>query len=395
MPIGTKRLFAFAAASALAAAPAAALTINLNDIGGVTGTRAEFGFAVAARYWESVLVNDAVVNFDVGFDDLGEDILGGTQSNLYTDLPITTYNALLAGGGASALDQVALSHLPALSSNGSVTAIVPQYFTPATQDGVASSGTRIAPDGTPISSTIALSTANLKALVGRDAALDGVTDAQIVFSSTFAFDFNPTNGIATNSYDFIGVAVHEMGHALGFLSGAQDFDYSVGDGLATDDYWWGYAADLFRYTAEGELNWAFDQPAYFSIDGGVTALNGAYWSTGETYGDSWQASHWKAPVNGAGDFTCSAPYEGIMNPYTCNGQTDITTGTDLALLDAIGWNLGVDVLANPGYSFSTAQMFAAFGAVPEPASWGMMVVGFGLLGAAIRRSRRPAELFTA
>jgi hypothetical protein len=377
-------LIAVLLGSAAIATPANALTINLIDTGGVTGSPAAKGFQIAAKYWESVLTNDATVNFEVGFSDLGANILGGTSSSLYTYVPINTYYSLLAGSGNSSLDAVAAAHYAPRDANGSVSVTVPDYQAPATQSGITTgSGLRTAPTDTAISSTIALTSANVKALVGGTTGVD----AHIDFSSTFNFDFNPTDGVTAGAYDFIGVAVHEMGHALGFVSGADDFDYAAGSGaFPTDEYWWGYAADLFRYTGEGELNWAFNQPAYFSIDGGATPLYDGYFSTGTYNGDGWQASHWKAP-GGCTNFV------GIMNPYICNALVDETTSADLAFFDAIGWNTKVDVLANSGYTQTTAQMYTSF--VPEPISWATMMVGFGAVGAISRRRRAKAAAATA
>jgi hypothetical protein len=372
-------LAGLSAGAMFAAAPASAITINLHDTGGVAGSPAEQGFAIAASYWESVLTNDNVtLNFDVGFSALGEGILGGTSTTLYTYVPIEDYYAALAANSTSALDEIAIANLQPLSSTGSVNVIVPQYSNIASKTGVRSTGGRTAPDGKAITNTIAVASSNWQALTGEAAESDG----NIQFSSTFAFDFDPTDGIAEGEYDFIGVAIHEMGHALGFLSGADDFDYSVGGGFPVDEYWWGYALDMFRYTANDQLNWRFNVPAYFSIDGGATAFGNSFFSTGSNYGDGWQASHWKAP-GGCEDFV------GIMNPYICDALVDDVTANDLALLDAIGWKTNVDVLANPGYTFSTAQVYEAyFAAVPEAATWAQMIVGFGLLGGAARRVRR-------
>ena len=381
----TSSLIKLSAAAALlagASLPAQALTINLIDTGGVTGSPAAQGFAIAAKYWESVLTNDAVLNVNVGFAPLGPNILGSTGSTLFTYVDVSTYQFLLGATASSALDTIAVSNLQTLSPTGSLTVTVPEYFNPAFQSGVATSGSRIAPDGKEISNTIALSSANVKALVG---GFTDVIDADITFSSTFAFDFNPYNGITDGTYDFIGVAVHEMGHALGFLSGAQDFDYSTGINFPVDDYWWGYGADLFRYTAPGKLDWTFNTDSYFSIDGGVTALYDGYYSTGAVNGDGWQASHWKEPTVPCTNF------RGIMNPYICNGIGDAVTALDLAQLDAIGWNTAVDVLATPDYYGSTSQMYVDFAAqVPEPATWAMMIGGFGLVGSALRRRRSLA-----
>ncbi len=369
---------ATAAGIAILGTPASAQTkIVLHDIGGVAGSPAEAGFRIAASYWESVLTNNVTIDFDVGFSALGPGVLGGTSTSLYTYVPIQDYYDALVANGVSALDAQAIAHLEPLSANGSVAPIVPQYRNQANHTGVNATGSRVAPDGEAISSTIAVASSTWQALTGDVSG----TDANIQFSSTFAFDFDPSDGITAGQYDFIGVAIHEMGHALGFLSGADDFDYSVGGGFPVDEYWWGYASDLFRYSANGQLNWNFDTPSYFSIDGGASAfLGNSYYSTGENNGDGWQASHWKAP-GGCANFV------GIMNPYICDGLVDSITAQDLGFFDAIGWNVNVDVLANPNYNFTTAQVYAA--AVPEASSWMMMILGFGALGGAMRyRTRR-------
>ena len=40
------------------------------------------------------------------------------------------------------------------------------------------------------------------------------------FTSAFLYDFDPTNGIDSNKQDFNATALHEIGHALGFVSHA-------------------------------------------------------------------------------------------------------------------------------------------------------------------------------
>jgi hypothetical protein len=377
----SKQVLAAVALACAGMSASAGVVINLLDIGGVTGSPAEQGFKIAAKYWESVLTNDAVINFKVGFSSLPPNVLGGTSSTL-TVTGISNYHDMLAANGSkSTLDDQALAGFAPLDANGSVKVTVPSYLDGASFDGVATTGTRLAPTNTAISSGVVLSSANLKALQGGN---DQLVDATIQFSSDFAFDFDPSNGITAGQSDFIGVAIHEMGHALGFLSGADDFDYYAGNGgFKPDAYVWGNALDMFRYSAPGQLDWSFGANSYFSLDGGATAYDNGYFSTGEVNGDGWQASHWKAPV--ASPF-CSG-FEGVMNPYICGGREGVVTGLDLAAMDAIGWNVAVDVSGNSGYSINTAQIYQEFApaAVPEPMSLVLALSALGLMGGVSRR----------
>ncbi|MGM9480812.1 NF038122 family metalloprotease [Roseateles sp. NT4] len=377
--------FIVGAASAFAlAAPAGAATIILHDIGGaaqVTGTQAEVGFRIAAKYWESVLTNNATIELNVGYGGLPPGVLGSTGSSLSQFVPISDYYSALNATKTSALDNLAVANLSPLNGNGGVSALVPSYLSPANQTGInVAGGTRLAPDNA-INSTLALTTANAKALGANFGP--SFIDGTIQFSNQFAFDFNPTDGITAGSYDFIGVAIHEIGHALGFVSGADDFDYSDGYAGSVDDAWWSYGLDMFRYSATGQLNWAPNEPSYFSLDGGATPLWSGYFSTGETTGDGNQASHWKEPNQA----TPCNNFLGVMNPYICGGKMDSVTALDLAAFDAIGWNVNFDVLANPAYELTTAQIYEQF-AAPEPATWSVAFLGLLAAGLVTRRRKQ-------
>ena len=58
----------------------------------------------------------------------------------------------------------------------------------------------------------------------------------------------------------------------------------------------------------------------------------------------------------------------------------------------MGWNLNVDALSYT--TRSTGSIYTQFAvAVPETATWGMMILGFGMMGGAMRRRSAPKVTF--
>jgi hypothetical protein len=90
---------------------------------------------------------------------------------------------------------------------------------------------------------------------------------------------------------------------------------------------------------------------------------------------------------------CDAPAcgNGGSGPYPASPLTFNITGIGLAVLAANDYqghtiNFAVDTLQPP-----TGVVGGGLGgAVPEPATWGLMILGFGAVGGAIRARRRPA-----
>ena len=393
MKIRSMLLLGVAAVVGLSTSGQAAV-INLVDLGGVKGSQAEQGFKIAAAYWGNMFTNNAVINLGVRFAPLAPNIIGSTGSRR-TDQTVADWaNAWNATKSASTLDQTAI--LPTLSVDGGISYIA---------QGVDGNGDqnelfKYYDAGTKTASQVLYLNSSVSKAIGLAVSSPGSLDGSVTFSSNFGFDFNPTDGLSPNTFDFIGVAIHEIGHALGFVSGVDLIDYySYPNGPGRGALGYDFndtslfsALDMFRYSADPDniapgsdpaIDLTVDGLKYFSIDGGATALFGNSFSTGAYNGDGRQASHWKDTPN------CQVG-NGIMDPTFCFSQPGVITALDLAGFDAMGWNLRFDILKDPSYLATTRQIYSLY--APEPASWAMMIFGFGVVGASLRRRQMRTSI---
>ena len=293
-----------------------ALTIIINREASFTNDTAYDAFVRAANVWEGAFTDDITVNIAADFSSLTPGVLGSTSSL-----------------SATAAYDVIVDRLKSdADADDTIHAFLPNYaqFTAATS----------ASDS--LSSDIRVNKANLKAIgfSGVDTFFGTTNDGNIAFNSDFTFDFDKTDGISSGAFDFESIALHEIGHLLGFTSVVDSFDQFAGEQSAM-------VFDIFRLgsndpsltgsaftTAERQLTPG--EVSYFS-DGSSQILL----STGVAEGDGRQASHFKDNQG-----------LGILDPTLAPGEIGVLRENDLVVLDAIGYD----------------RVKAAVAAVPEPSS---------------------------
>ncbi|MDO5759071.1 MAG: NF038122 family metalloprotease [Rhodobacterales bacterium] len=198
-----------------AAAAPALVVWNLNDLGGAgISTPARQSFEVATRYWSSILEppsnvkDDVTINLDIGFKPAKDPKeLGGTESQT-TEIPVAKIYDVLRNGGKDPIDETAVSHLPALR-NGGLAFGTHGYSQPGKVD-VDTTTSLFDDDGSKNNTVFELSNTLTKSL-GFQTEYPTVADAQVVFNSAFSFDFDPSDGISSGSYDFLAIVTHELG----------------------------------------------------------------------------------------------------------------------------------------------------------------------------------------
>jgi hypothetical protein len=352
-----------------AVVPANALTFNFIAGTGITTNSQQYlGFQEAGNLWSTYFTDPVTLNIKINFTDIGAGTLG--VANLASGyFKYSDVYAALNTDATSADDNNAVA---SLSSNGAY-----QKLTNYTSDNPNGAGSKT----TYVTSgdRVAMTTANAKALkLIATAPIDPLTnqpivDATISLNDTgYIWDYGVN--IAAGHYDFVGVAAHEIGHALGFNSAVDALDASGGL-LKSSDFSL-VPLDLFRYsTASKDLS-AVDftvgtTDKYFSLDGGKTKI--ASLATGVTNGDGRQAQHWQEVSTSLG----------IMDPVTAAGELLQFTSNDIRAFDAVGWD-------------RSAASFAAFNspatAVPEPENYlgTFICTAFGIV-TIVRHKRKLAR----
>lgn len=273
-------------------------------------------FKRAASQWENLVRTPITVIIDV---DFGSTLFGHQfDENVVssTDAQTLGGNALYPAVRASLISEASTSAKTTLYNS------LPEH---------------VAPTEIGNSAGLTASSASLRALNVINQSADPESESNhfgpppaIGLNSKFDFDFNSADGVDANKLDFESIALHEIGHVLGFISfvGQQETDSSTDPELSI----W----DLFRFrpgdagkdfaAAERVLSSGGEQRFY---DGGrMLAL-----STGRpdgTGGDGSQAAHWK-------DDRLTGQHIGVMDPTLEFGEHQFITDNDIDVLDTIGY----------------------------------------------------------
>src|SRR5687768_12510905 len=273
---------------------------------------AKAAFIRAAAAWENVITSPVTIYLDVDYgpknfgQDWPENVLGSTSSPSLNNVNYSVVRNNLIAGANTPAKLAVYNALPATS--------VP------TDSGNASS--------VSVSASIARA-------IGLLSATAQSTDpsARIGFNSEIVtYDFDPSNGILGT--DFEAVAVHEIGHALGFTSRS-------GSGSSTPAMW-----DLYRFRSGTSSSTFTTAPRIMTL-GGSTTNSQYYFVPGEgelglsdggpdavttNNADGNQSSHWRQASKN------NFVFIGIMDPRIPSNTRRQITANDIKALNTFGYN---------------------------------------------------------
>jgi hypothetical protein len=296
----------------------AGMTIELRGTAQLNSfPQAKAAFVRAAAAWEEIISSNitVIINVDFGPTRFGQTypsgVLGSTTSqSVYR--PSTgnyaTVRSALVAHGTEAERATVYGALPA---------------------------DQLQTDLGPCTSVLATSS-NLRALgilppVANPSSEFSLGPAPAIgFNSEFDFDFNPEDGIDGSSFDFDAVAVHEIGHALGFISNVGAKELSPGAPVAVSMW------DIFRFRPGTTLGTIGTASRILSSGGeqryfvGTQDLGLSTGRADHSGGDGEQASHWKSD-----DVT--GRYIGIMDPTVARGDREEITENDRMAIQFMGY----------------------------------------------------------
>ncbi len=279
------------------------LNITFNTFG--VPAVAQDALADIALFIESRFGDNTSITMDVMWQPIGGGTLGFTSSGMTTQ-GYSTVRGLLQGD----MDD----------SDG-----IQEFFPPGSTIPVRYNDA----SATVVNENLVILTmANWRAIGGT-----GVLNvADITINSSVNWDYVPSNGVPFSAFDFWGVVIHEVGHAMGFIS---EQDNPSANNIAL--------LDAFRFrTLDGCCDYNPETLAEFGTTPRLVDFNtpndGHHfdhitheWDLAD--GDPDQASHWRQGE------------AGLMDPSTANGETsypEFYFESDLTAFDGIGWDYPIE-----------------------------------------------------
>lgn len=165
--------------------------------------------------------------------------------------------------------------------------------------------------------------------------------AHMEFNLDFSWDYDPSDGVSYNKFCFQSVLAHEVGHALGFTSGAEYRSYDI------------EALDIYRFQrSDGDGDFNPDTLEEFQTTGRLVDKDEDGTRTNDENSDLISVEY---RMSDGTPYQCShfAPsVYGIMRPAISQGYTfypNFYKTPDIRMFDAIGW----DYYETPYYTLAT------------------------------------------
>lgn len=264
-----------------------------------TQQRTAFEAAVtwAADYWDRTLTNNLTITISVGYGEITQPDNNGVPTS--TSLPAGTAEGGPNDGQIYTYAQVEA----ALKANITSPAATSAYsFLPAADP---SNG-----NGMFVSNLEAEAIGLAPTNTGASGAVGfGMPQAGQVYN------FSTTDRSIAGESDFIGIALHELSHALNRLS-------DIGQTTPFEPA----VLDLFRFSGPGQLSSSTRQTPGFSLNGGATDIQ--TWANGGSDPGDWSGTGGSA-LTPADSF----------NAYYTEGQQNYVTATDVSVMSLLGYSV--------------------------------------------------------
>ncbi len=273
------------------------------SLGGSVPSGAYDAFDDVEAYFEAMFSDNITVSISVTFQSMGGGVIGSTGPSYVSNVSYNTVRNSLQSGQDS--DDFIEDYLPPGST-------IPVRF-----NGSSSTVTN--------QSNVDFCRANYKAAIGTSSG----SDASMTFNSDFNFDYDPSNGVG-GAMSFVDTAIHEVGHALGFVSGADGFGPNF------------TAMDMYRFQRTDGGN-DYNPDTYSELE--TTPRLVDYNNPNDDHnsdiidaeyrmsdGSPYQASHFREQ---------SSPWIGQMDPAQSYGETHYPTfftSADINMFDIVGFD---------------------------------------------------------